>query len=138
MAFVFQTRRTNRPPNTAAVEFPAVRVTIHKGGKGLKGCTRYYYAFNPKAVRLARWVKGDRVLVGADMDKGMMAFKRDNDNGYALAMGEQRQGNTALQVACEPNSDISRLSQQILGKWIPVKESDGMLLCDAFSLHADK
>lgn len=137
MAFVFEKKRKSHGSSTQ-VEFAGIRITIHKEGKGNKGKGRFYVAMNQKAVKVGRFLKGDKLTIGYDAQSGLLAIRRDNENGFSVTGGafNGHRGNAAFQVAIDPASEIAIAISRILGVWVPVTEEDAMLIADSYSLKA--
>lgn len=86
-------------------------------------------AFSPEAVREARWIKGDRLVAGADIKSGMICFKRDQDHGFTLngGMFEKGRGNVNMQVSTSDDSPLWRVIKDHLGEWLTIS-TQGILL----------
>lgn len=131
MAFVFETKNRVGVATADSVDVPAVRVTIHRD-KNANGKLRYYFAMNQKAVRLGRLMKGDRMTVGFDEELKLLALRRDNENGFTISNGQfsRNKGNAAFQVCLAPESAIATAIAPLLGKWLELHESAGLLIAE--------
>ena len=130
MEFVFEGRRTpgGRTPGGTSPDYPAVRITRHKEG-AKDNRYRLYFAFNPEAVELARWIDGDMITPGADRQNRMIGFKRDPLTGFRLSTLKkgQRRHNANFQASYETASAIRAVIENSLGKWIRLHQA-GILL----------
>ena len=138
MAFVFEKKRNARG-SSVQVEFPAIRITVHKEGKEDKEKKRFYVAMNHRAVKAGRFLKGDKLTIGYDPDSGMLAIRRDNENGFAVVGGTSKNRgfrNAAFQLAIDSKSEITAAIFRVLGVWIPAEEVDAMLIADSYSMKA--
>lgn len=61
-----------------------VSVTVSPKSRDGRSAMRLAIAIYPAGLKLTRWIKGDKVVVGYDSESKMLAIKRVA-NGYALS-----------------------------------------------------
>jgi hypothetical protein len=132
MEFVFEERKHSGKGSEVGVpKFPAVKITVHRCTKDKdRNTLRLYAVFSPEAVKEARWIKGDRLVVGADVKSKLICFKRDQERGFSLcgACFEKGRGNANLQVSTTIDSPLWSLTENHVGKWIPISSQGIMLI----------
>lgn len=91
---------------------------------------RLYAIFSPAAVKEARWIKGDRLVVGSDAKSKCICFKRDQECGFTLGGScfEKGRGNANLQVSTSSDSPLWSVIEKHIGKWMPVTSQGIMLI----------
>jgi hypothetical protein len=135
MEFVFEERKNSgrRYMDQPTPKYPAVRVTTFNDRSSKNKNARLYISFNPAAVSESRWIKGDRVVAGADLQKGVICFKRDQENGFTISGGSIGNGKaksrstTSMQVCVGSDSPLFALMKDHLGKWFRLS-SQGLLM----------
>lgn len=136
MEFVFEERKNSGRRNTdqPMPKYPAVRMTTFKDKRDeQKKTARLYISFNPAAISEARWIKGDRVVAGADLKKGVVCFKRDQENGFTMSGGSFGDGKAksrstaSMQVCVGNDSPLFALMKDHLGKWFRLS-AQGLLM----------
>lgn len=132
MDFKFESKRKagNSGPHDEP-DFPAVKISTYKeqNRRGSTNVVRLRFAFTEKAVRLARWIKGDNLEVGGDSQNMMLAFKR-SPSGYKIVgkqFSDKSKDRPSVQVTADASGAVAVISSLCLGMWIPLHES-GLLL----------
>lgn len=131
MDFVFEERKG--PGNTSDVDTPkkpAVRITLHKASKkDARKHIRLYICFSPETIKEARWIKGDRLVAGADVKSGCICFKRDQGHGFTLngSCFEKGRGNVNMQVSTSEDSPLWLVVKDHIGKWLFLSQQ-GLLI----------
>jgi hypothetical protein len=131
MGFVFEERKgAGQTGHTETPNTPAVRLTVHKNAsKESRNHIRLYVVFSPEAIKEARWIKGDRIVAGADAVNGQVCFKRDQDRGFTISgsiFGSGR-GNANIQVSTAEDAVFWQVVKDHLNKWLTLSSS-GLLL----------
>jgi hypothetical protein len=62
-----------------------VSITVSPASRDNRSDMRLAIAIYPAGLKLTRWIKGDKVVVGYDAESNMLAIKRVANNGYALS-----------------------------------------------------
>lgn len=131
MAFIFENKKVSGHAATDQPHHAAVRITRHsEGSKAGRSAVRLYCAFTPEAVKLARWIAGDKIVLGFDTEAKMICFKRDQVNGYTIAggaLGGRGKGNVAFQLSTAEDSELWALMKPKIGQWLTLTD-DGPLL----------
>lgn len=132
MEFVFEERKGSGKASTADVpKFSAVKITVHKSNKDTsRNNIRLYAIFSPAAVKEARWIKGDRLVVGTDVKSKCICFKRDQECGFTIGGScfEKGRGNANVQVSTSSDSPLWSVIEKHIGKWMPVTSQGIMLI----------
>ena len=141
MEFVFEGRRKsgNSTGPVAEPDFAAVRVSAYKDADASKrNVVRLRFTFTSKAVLLARWIKDDRLEVGADSKNMLLAFKRSASGyrivgkGFTDLANKPAKDRPSVQVTVNADSPVAVISSLIMGEWTPLKEN-GVLLIASIS-----
>lgn len=132
MAFSFEVRSSRSVCSTDSVTYPAFRVSVHKDSDIKETTKKLYFSFNQQAVKLARWVKGDRATVGFDSVTGAIGFVRDNENGYSLSGGglTKKRGFAAFTICLSLDNPITVFCVNRIGQWVPLIEDGTILVAD--------
>jgi len=138
MNFQFESKRKSGNCGTKEEpDFAAVKVSVYKekNRRASSNVVRLRFAFTEKAVRLARWIKGDSLEVGGDAQNMMLAFKR-SPSGYRIIgkqFTEKTKDRPSIQVTVDSDSAVSLIASLCLGVWIPLHESGLLLVTSAIS-----
>lgn len=135
MEFVFEERKNSgrQYMDQVTPKYPAVRITVFKDKNNRRQTARLYVAFNSAAVLNARWIKGDRLVAGADLQRGVICFKRDQEFGFSISGGSlgedksKRNMITNMQVSVADDSPLFDLMKDHLGKWFALT-AQGLLM----------
>lgn len=67
-----------------------------------------------EGMKLTRWIKGDKVLVGFDLESGLIALRRDV-SGYTLcANGGQHKKPKSLRITCTAPKGIKPFARTLI------------------------
>ena len=130
MAFIFENRKGPGKSLGDQPQKPAVRITRHNEGEKSRNRIRLYFAFTPEGVKIARWILGDKIVVGCDPQNNMLCFKRDQTNGYTISGGafQKGKGNASFQISTSEDSSLWKMLVHKLGEWFDLTDDGPMMI----------
>ncbi|MCP4786221.1 MAG: hypothetical protein GY903_17155 [Fuerstiella sp.] len=138
MVIEFYGPQRDRATRSVSPSGPAVQMRVGEL-RPTDTAGRISFFFSPATVDFARWIPGDRVVIGVDVEAHEFAVRRDPANGYVLA-GQSflvgKPGRTKVTILADHDSDLWALAKYTAGDWVVLDYRDGMLVADCRSTQA--
>jgi len=98
--FIWAERTHTRGNNPIPTDFLSITVKQETRVGKNRNPARMSVAFYQPVIKLTRWIKGDRVVIGYDKDAGLIAIRRVANGGYALTTNGGGKASKTLRTSC--------------------------------------